>query len=81
MMAPFDTLAKVWEILGQGTVITDAATRVVVYKDALKRTAATEAIFQAMEVLILGVVMLKFSISCTNNNAFESRIQGLTCIL
>ena len=36
-MAPFDTLAKVWEILGQGTAITDAATRVAVYKDALKR--------------------------------------------
>ena len=52
MMAPFDTLAKVWEILGQGTAITDAATRVAVYKDALKRTGnEAEAIFQAMEVL------------------------------
>jgi len=51
-MAPFDTLAKVWEILGQGTAITDAATRVAVYKDALKRTGnEAEAIFQAMEVL------------------------------
>ena len=51
-MSPFDTLGKVWEILGQGTAITDAATRVAVYKDALKRTGSeAEAIFQAMEVL------------------------------
>ena len=51
-MAPFDTLVKVWEIMGQGTAITDAATRVAVYKDTLKRTGdEAEAIFQAMEVL------------------------------
>ena len=51
-MAPFDALVKMWDILGQGTAITDAATRVAVYKDTLKRTDdEAEAISQAMEVL------------------------------
>ena len=51
-MAPFDTIVKIWEILGQGTAITDAATRVAVMKDTLKRTGdEAESVFQAMEVL------------------------------
>ena len=51
-MAPFDTIVKIWEILGQGTAITDAATRVAVMKDTLKRTGdEAEGVFQAMEVL------------------------------
>ena len=51
-MFPIDLLSTVWDILGQGTAITDAATRVAVYKDTLKRTNnEAEAIFQALEVL------------------------------
>jgi dephospho-CoA kinase len=51
-MFPIDLLSTVWDILGQGTAITDAATRVAVYKDTLKRTDnEAEAIFQALEVL------------------------------
>ena len=51
-MFPIDLLSTVWDILGQGTAITDAATRVAVYKDTLKRTGnEAEAIFQALEVL------------------------------
>ena len=51
-MFPLDLLSTVWDILGQGTAITDAATRVAVYKDTLKRTGnEAEAIFQALEVL------------------------------
>ena len=51
-MAPFDAIVKMWDILGQGTAITDASTRVAVYKDTLKRTGdEAEAISQAMEVL------------------------------
>ena len=50
--APLDIITKVWDILGQGTAITDAATRVSVYKDTLKRTGdVAEALSQAMEVL------------------------------
>ncbi len=52
MLAPFDALATLWRVLGQGTAITDAATRVAVMKDTLKRTnSEAEGIFQAMEVL------------------------------
>jgi len=51
-MFPIDLLTTLWDILGQGTAITDAATRVAVYKDTLKRTNnEAEAIFQALEVL------------------------------
>jgi hypothetical protein len=51
-MAPFDAIVKMWDILGQGTAITDAATRVAVYKDTLERTGdEAEAISQSMEVL------------------------------
>ena len=51
-MFPIDLLTTIWDIMGQGTAITDAATRVAVYKDTLKRTGnEAEAIFQALEVL------------------------------
>jgi len=51
-LAPFDAVTKIWDLLGQGTAITDAATRVSVYKDTLKRTGdVAEALSQAMEVL------------------------------
>ena len=51
-MFPIDLVTGLWDILGQGTAITDAATRVAVYKDTLKRTGnEAEAIYQALEVL------------------------------
>ena len=51
-MFPIDLITTIWDILGQGTAITDAATRVAVYKDTIKRTDnEAEAIFQALEVL------------------------------
>ena len=52
LMFPIDLITTIWDIMGQGTAITDAATRVAVYKDTLKRTGnEAEAIFQALEVL------------------------------
>ncbi len=51
-MFPIDLVTGLWDILGQGTAITDAATRVAVYKDTIKRTGnEAEAIYQALEVL------------------------------
>jgi hypothetical protein len=52
LMFPLDLITTIWDIMGQGTAITDAATRVAVYKDTLKRTGnEAEAVFQALEVL------------------------------
>ena len=49
---PFDILMGVWDLLGQGTIITDTSTRLVVYNRILKETGdEAEAIFQAMEIL------------------------------
>ena len=49
---PFDILMGVWDLLGQGTIITDTSTRLVVYNEILKETGdEAEAIFQAMEIL------------------------------
>ena len=49
---PFDILMGVWDVLGQGTIITDTSTRLVVYDEILKETGdEAEAIFQAMEIL------------------------------
>ena len=46
------TLGSVWEMLGQATTMSDAATRMAVYKDVLARTGnEAEAALQAMEVI------------------------------
>ena len=51
-MQPFDLIKGVWNMLGDGTISSDAATRLAVYEDILKRTGnEAEAVFQAMEVL------------------------------
>ena len=51
-MLPIDTLLGVWDFLGQGTISSDAATRLAVYKDILQKTNnEAEAIYQALEVL------------------------------
>jgi hypothetical protein len=47
--------ARGWDLLGEATTISDAATRNAVYKDVLARTGnEAEAHFQAMEVLNFG---------------------------
>jgi len=49
---PMDILMGIWNVLGQGTIVTDASTRMVVYDHVLKQTGdEAEAIFQAMEIL------------------------------
>lgn len=41
-----------WNATGQGTLITDAATRLAVYESILKQTGnEAEAVFQSMEVM------------------------------
>ena len=51
-MLPIDALLGVWNILGDGTISSDAATRLAVYEDILAKTGnEAEAVFQAMEVL------------------------------
>ena len=49
---PMDIVMGIWNVLGQGTIITDASTRLVVYNRILKETGdEAEAIWQAMEIL------------------------------
>ena len=51
-MIPFDIIRGLWEFAGQGTLSSDAATRLAVYEDILRETGnEAEAIYQAMEVL------------------------------
>jgi len=51
-MLPIDAVLGVWNIIGEGTVSSDAATRLAVYEDILTKTGnEAEAVFQAMEVL------------------------------
>ena len=51
-MFPFDTIKAVWNFVGDGTISSDAATRLAVYEDILEKTGnEAEAVFQAMEVL------------------------------
>ena len=46
------TLGSVWDLLGKATTMSDAATRMAVYKDVLARTGnEAEAALQAMEVI------------------------------
>ena len=50
--APFDAFLGIWNIIGEGTISSDAATRLAVYEDILAKTGnEAEATFQAMEVL------------------------------
>ena len=50
--AIFNPFKKVWDWAGQGTTISDAATRRAVYDDVLARTGnEAEAAFQALEVI------------------------------
>ena len=47
--------SRAWDLLGEATTVSDAATRNAVYKDVLARTGnEAEANFQAMEVLNFG---------------------------
>ena len=47
--------SRAWDLLGEATTVSDAATRNAVYKDVLARTGnEAEAHFQAMEVLNFG---------------------------
>ena len=51
-MSPFDAILGVWNLIGEGTISSDAATRLAVYEDILEKTNnEAEAVFQAMEVL------------------------------
>ena len=51
-MLPIDAVLGVWNIIGEGTTSSDAATRLAVYEDILAKTGnEAEAVFQAMEVL------------------------------
>ena len=51
-MLPIDAILGVWNIIGEGTISSDAATRLAVYEDILAKTNnEAEAVFQAMEVL------------------------------
>ena len=74
------TLGSVWEMLGKATTMSDAATRMAVYKDVLARTGnEAEAAFQAEEVINFGrrgsnpVARLAF----TAIPFLNARIQGL----
>jgi hypothetical protein len=50
--APIDTVLGLWELIGEGTISSDAATRLAVYEDVLEKTGnEAEAVFMAMEVL------------------------------
>ena len=51
-MLPIDAVLGVWNIIGEGTISSDAATRLAIYEDILAKTGnEAEAVFQAMEVL------------------------------
>jgi len=50
--APIDIVLGLWELIGEGTISSDAATRLAVYEDVLEKTGnEAEAVFMAMEVL------------------------------
>ena len=50
--APIDVVLGLWELIGEGTISSDAATRLAVYEDIMEKTGnEAEAVFMAMEVL------------------------------
>ena len=47
-----DVILELWELIGEGTISSDAATRLAVYEDIMEKTGnEAEAVFMAMEVL------------------------------
>tara|TARA_R110000824_G_scaffold123219_1_gene280836 strand:+ start:13078 stop:21522 length:8445 start_codon:yes stop_codon:yes gene_type:complete len=53
---PLKAFQKIWDVMGQATTASDAATRKAVFQDVLKRTGGNvaEAQFQGLEVLNFG---------------------------
>ena len=79
-MNPLDTVAKMWDVLGRATTVSDGATRMAVSREILERTGSqAEASYQALEIMNFnrrgGNPIFKVVTSAIP--FFNARIQGL----